>query len=142
MTEIIMETKTKRQKKILKYMINLAQELLKLRNFQSLYAVFGGLNNYNITKLQGACKLLSLKHKNINKELENITSALNNYSNYRQILKENNNCPTIPYIGVVMKDLLFWKENCTRTKSSEQINVDHLLQLGTLIDGIMKFKKK
>jgi len=38
-----------------------------------------------------------------------------------------------------MKDLLFWKENATN-KDTDLINIDHLLQLGTLIDGTIKFK--
>lgn len=86
--------------------IYIAEELLKLNNFQTLMAFLGGVNNAAISRLKFTKDQLSKRATQKLEELEKLMNMEGSYKGYREALK-NAQPPVIPYLGVYLSDLTF-----------------------------------
>uniref|UniRef100_A0A0N5C6P6 Ras-GEF domain-containing protein n=1 Tax=Strongyloides papillosus TaxID=174720 RepID=A0A0N5C6P6_STREA len=84
----------------------IAKELLKSKNYNSLMAVVGGISHSNINRLHKTQALIST---DVKKEINKMTMLLSMHSNfteYRKSLKKDKECFVIPIMGVHLKDLI------------------------------------
>ena len=131
-TEIVTCPWPEERMKLLEKFINVANQMLELRNFQALFAIMGGLG------LNSVSRLTDLMEKTIDSRLQitfdnlkTVVSSRNNFKAYRALLvqgKEEGK-ETIPYIGLLLQDVLSIEEipKCTRENI---INFDRLRKLG------------
>ncbi|XP_039594262.1 ras guanyl-releasing protein 3 [Polypterus senegalus] len=85
--------------------INVAQNLLKLQNFNTLMAVVGGLSHSSISRLKDTHSHLSAEVSKSWSEMTELVSSSGNYCNYRKTFAECEGFK-IPILGVHLKDLI------------------------------------
>lgn len=86
------------------------QECHKIHNFNTLFAIMGGLNTTAISRLKTSWDKLPKKVARQYKELMEIASTDANFWNYRSVLKKTP-LPLIPYLG---KKPTHSQEDCTK----------------------------
>jgi len=86
--------------------INIARELLRLGNMNSLMAVYAGLNSAPIHRLKFTLAEVPKKDLQFMEELDTLLSSTKSYSSYRQFISTKLP-PLIPFIGVWLSDLVF-----------------------------------
>jgi len=111
--------------------IKIANELHKLKNYNSCTAVIGGLTCAPISRLK---KLQSIPDKDKMKleKLKEIYSPLNSYSNYRNLIK-GSKC--IPLIGVYLRELTLCSDGNAiyLDEAKEIINFERMKLVGSRI---------
>ncbi|XP_067901452.1 ras guanyl-releasing protein 3 isoform X2 [Heterodontus francisci] len=98
------QTPVQRAEVITKF-INVAQNLLQLRNFNTLMAVVGGLSHSAISRLKETCSHLAPEVTKDWNEMTELVSSNGNYCNYRKAFAECEGFK-IPILGVHLKDLI------------------------------------
>lgn len=100
-----------RRAKIIKHFIKLAKHCHDLRNFNSCFAIIGGLGHGCVSRLRQTWDRLPSKYNRVYETLQTLMDPSRNMSKYRQLVsKFNNNPPLIPFYPVVRKDLTFLNE--------------------------------
>ncbi|XP_065051624.1 RAS guanyl-releasing protein 2-A-like isoform X2 [Rhopilema esculentum] len=88
-----------------KKFIQICRELKDLGNYNSLMAVIGGLSNSILNRMHKTREFLSNEDKLFIKEMLELLSSDNNYSNYRNEVSKLDGI-YLPILGVLMKDLI------------------------------------
>jgi len=101
-TELIRASSHKQRILVMQRFISIADELLKLRNFEFTLAVLSGLKSVKI--MSELWKGLKSKFLESYDALLALFSSKNNFAAYRQYPKD---APMIPYIGLLLQDLTF-----------------------------------
>lgn len=91
------------RKKVLVKFIKFAKELMKLGNYHAVFAITSGLNHNSIQRIKSLWKI-KRKHKTSFDELNKFTSSKNNFSYYRNFIKQRK-ATIIPYIGIIKSDI-------------------------------------
>jgi len=86
-TEIIVSNDKNNKRKIIKWFLSVAEKLLDLKNFHTLLAIIGGLNNLFVSRLI-EMKTLDTKSRQRKNHLEFFMNTENNWGNYRDRLKK------------------------------------------------------
>ena len=143
-TNILAQTSNQTRAKAIMRFIIIAHCCNQLGNYNSLEAILGGFRLNQIDRLRkdwgikgGCLALLS--------ELEHIMSPANNYSNYRKILSKRKDLlkdhhPTLPYLGVFLKDLTFIEDGNPDTFSNKNLNISKITMLSNTIKIIRAFQ--
>eukprot|EP00735_Rhodelphis_limneticus_P013211 TRINITY_DN677_c0_g1::TRINITY_DN677_c0_g1_i1::g.28801::m.28801 TRINITY_DN677_c0_g1::TRINITY_DN677_c0_g1_i1::g.28801 ORF type:complete len:859 (-),score=212.78,sp/Q54PQ4/GEFA_DICDI/36.55/4e-93,sp/Q54PQ4/GEFA_DICDI/47.37/8e-07,RasGEF/PF00617.14/6.1e+03,RasGEF/PF00617.14/7.7e-55,RasGEF_N/PF00618.15/1.6e-23 TRINITY_DN677_c0_g1_i1:289-2865(-) len=103
---IVAEPKLRLRAKIMEQFIKIAEHLFHLHNFNTCMAIYAGLNNSAVHRLQHTKSELPAPVLRSLEELERVLKAENNYRELRELLQ---NCapPKIPFLGVYLTDLTF-----------------------------------
>eukprot|EP00736_Rhodelphis_marinus_P004960 Rmarinus@m.5865 len=104
----------KQAAKAIAYLVKLAVEFRKLRNYSGILEVVAALNNAAIHRLTPVWERFKNKHpKRFQQyhDLQELTRSENNFSNLRQAISESSNddsgTPYMPYLGMFLTDLTF-----------------------------------
>uniref|UniRef100_A0A0N4ZS15 Phorbol-ester/DAG-type domain-containing protein n=1 Tax=Parastrongyloides trichosuri TaxID=131310 RepID=A0A0N4ZS15_PARTI len=103
---ILSKNTAKGRAEMIEKVMEIAKELLKTRNYNSLMALVGGVSHSNINRLHKTQSLINTETKT---EINNMTTLLsmhNNFSEYRKHLKNDKGSFAIPIMGVHLKDLI------------------------------------
>ncbi|KAI6236707.1 hypothetical protein M3Y95_00186900 [Aphelenchoides besseyi] len=116
---------------IISKFVNVGKHLRKLANFNTLYAVIGGVSHSNISRLSKTQACLSQETRKDLNMLTNLLSNSNNFCSYRRALQEVKGF-RIPIMGIHLKDLIAWAggQNFDKTR---RISERRLFQLGQLL---------
>jgi son of sevenless-like protein len=89
--------------------ITAASFLCDLQHFEAVFAIMGGLSQMPVRRLAGTQSELKSGVAKQYKDLEALVSVASNNSAYRDVVQavDHTAKPCQPYIGVVLKDLLF-----------------------------------
>ncbi|KAI8811850.1 ras guanine nucleotide exchange factor domain-containing protein, partial [Cladochytrium replicatum] len=87
--------------------VKVAWCLLQLRNYQTLKGVVSALGTPPIARLKRTWQCVSKKTMATLKQLKDLVSEQNNYSQYRELMKKNVTRPSVPFLGVVIHDLTY-----------------------------------
>jgi len=123
-TTVLLAEKTQQRLKIFEKMIDIANQLFNLNNFNTLMSIIAGLNLTPIHRLKKTTSKISNDRKKILEKLHQLMSPDAAYKNYRSALKSSS-APFLPYLGIGLTDITF----------SEDGNSD-------MIDGKINFKKR
>lgn len=143
-TRIVRETDLKRRCSLLKRFIILAEKCAELNNFNTLMEVLAGLNLYPIQRLKQTWQNLSEKYKESMERLEQMMENKHNFKNYRDRLAKikTNGEPTLPYLGVYLRDLTFIEEgNKTYVTEHKLINYEKIQLVGQVIREVQYFQQ-
>jgi len=97
--------------KIFTKFIKIAEELKNLGSYHTLMAVLSGLNENAVFRLKFTRAEIPPRFMELNLALADIMSVENSYKNYREHLSNyvaNSKLPTIPYMGVYLRDLTYF----------------------------------
>ena len=92
---------------VMRYFIDVCEELSKLNNFNTLMAICAGLNNASVTRLKHSRAEIPQERVDFfNSSIMKLMSSSSSYKNYRDAL-HNADPPCIPYLGTYLTDLTF-----------------------------------
>eukprot|EP01117_Protostelium_nocturnum_P013491 TRINITY_DN5039_c0_g1_i1.p1 TRINITY_DN5039_c0_g1~~TRINITY_DN5039_c0_g1_i1.p1 ORF type:complete len:1261 (-),score=383.60 TRINITY_DN5039_c0_g1_i1:181-3963(-) len=106
---ILSQDKLEKRTQMYEKFVLLGVILRRLNNYSSLFALTAALYSSAIHRLKFTIEGVDPKIKKMVPPLQDITSPLNNFRNYREIVKVTSE-PMIPYLGVWQSDLLFIEE--------------------------------
>ena len=97
------------QVKVIRFFIEVAQFCEEMGNYNSIFGLIFGLQLGSISRL-GKTWRLSRQSIIMLRRFNSLTSGADNYKNYRTVLEKRKSLikdkiPTLPYIGVFMKDI-------------------------------------
>lgn len=87
-------------------MVNIAELLYKLNNFNSLMAVLAGLNTSAVYRLKFTRDQISDQAKQVLEKLTDLMDPTQSYGNYRQKLHDVDP-PCVPFLGTYLTDITF-----------------------------------
>ena len=102
---ILEPTKPKERAKRLEKIVNVAEHLLRLNNYQTTMSIIGGLNSASVLRM----KILRAQSGKALEKLQMIEQTMNSelsYKTYRGQIKHAAP-PVLPFIGVHLSDLIF-----------------------------------
>lgn len=112
-TRICMEERVKDRVRLISKMIQVAQKLRAINNFNGLMAILSGLNRGPVYRLKQTLAELEKKKEGrvyrVWQELVALTSSDHSYNVIRKAIKSVSP-PSIPYLGMYMTDLTFIEE--------------------------------
>ncbi|KAJ1967932.1 hypothetical protein H4R34_006335, partial [Dimargaris verticillata] len=130
--------------RMITYFIDIANELLKLHNFNTLMAVLGGLNStalYRLNRTRTQVEKQFPDHWKRWECLNAIMSADKSYRCYRTLLQQSP-LPCIPYLGCCLGDLIFIDESLPES-TTEHLNERQLYwrKFEAIGDMVLLFRK-
>lgn len=140
-TEII-KPDLKMRVKNLMFWITVADECRKLRNFNTCFEVIAALGLTSVSRLKRTWKDLPDKFKATYQEIEDMLSNFQNYKNYRRELDKADDmmAPTLPYLGVFIRDLLFIEEGNADRLENGMVHFQKMSMVANLIAKIQQFQ--
>ncbi|KAL3896387.1 MAG: hypothetical protein SGCHY_004102 [Lobulomycetales sp.] len=139
---ILDHKKLKDRSKALLNMLKVALHLRESNNFNSLMAVLCGINCTPVLRLKQTWKLVD--GKKATKEflkIEKLMRAEKSFEVYRRALKSSG-MPCVPYLGVVLKDLLFIEDSNKDYRPDGALNLAKFLLIGDIILMVQSFQRK
>jgi len=101
--------------------VNIAEELRKHNNFNTLMGIIAGMNMSSVTRLKKTLEEVPLQTKESVKALEKLMTPQASFKSYRTALHKCS-LPCLPYIGTYLSDLTFIEDGNPDQTSSNLIN--------------------
>lgn len=102
------KSKRKQRAKIVEKWILTAQKCKEFLNFAAVVSILGGLQNPTILRLKRTWESVPSKSMAAMVELQQLCLIDDNWANYRAVIATRSiAAPTVPYLGVNLKDILF-----------------------------------
>ena len=120
-SEILADDKPAKRAKVIEYFVQLCHALLTLRNFNGIMAIIAALSGSAIGRLKKTWDAFSKAKKKELDELHSIMDTELNWTRYRQALL-NAPPPKIPYLGLILTDLVFIEDGNKDRLPSGHIN--------------------
>ena len=120
--------------------VDVAIKLKELHNYNDLIMINICLVNLTLNKLKLTFKKLSNKYKNIIKEMNAFCSSKDCYINIRRLIFNNKGIPYIPYLGIILKEIMNIEE-MNYIVNENNINFDKLIKMYKVIYRFNEFKK-
>jgi hypothetical protein len=110
-TEVVMTPNLRERALVLGRFIQVAEHCKAIGNFNTAMEVLSALNTVCVKRLNKTWRSLTRKEELSFAELEDVFSNVNNYVNYRRLIHDAASREgVLPYIGVVLQDLLMIEE--------------------------------
>ncbi|EGC29568.1 hypothetical protein DICPUDRAFT_90436 [Dictyostelium purpureum] len=106
-SQILWQETIEERAKVFEKFIIIAKHLRDMNNFNTLLAIFTGLNTAPILRLKKTFAMLSPNSLAIYNSLEKLMNSSGSYKNYRSVPK---NPPFLPYLPVILSDLTFMED--------------------------------
>jgi len=128
MSKILTPEKPKETIKMIKKFIHIAKCLRSINNYHTLMAILSSLNEGPIYRLKQIRDRVPLKYQKILKELESLMSATGSYKVYRsQVVNHPLNSPCLPYLGIHLRDLVYFEEGGSGSGSGNRVSTKNLI---------------
>lgn len=120
--------------------IEIAIKLKELHNYNDLVMINTCFVNLTLKKLKLTFKKLSTKYKNIIKEMNAFCSSKECYINIRRLIFNNKGIPHIPYLGIILKEIINIEE-MKYIMDENNINFNKLVKIFNVLDRFNDFKR-
>ena len=120
--------------------IEIAIKLKELHNYNDLVMINTCFVNLTLKKLKLTFKKLSNKYKNIIKEMNAFCSSKECYINIRRLIFNNKGIPHIPYLGIILKEIINIEE-MKYIMDENNINFNKLVKIFNVLDRFNDFKR-
>lgn len=138
-TLVLEHDDAKKRGAVLTFFIQLVDACLALRNFSDAFALGAALQATTLERLAKTWKLVSEDLTAQWAKLKAVLDPRGNYSVFRKKLEEDQNAPTIPFIAILMGDVLHADE-VTKTVDGRH-NWHKYELLGRLLNVIPKYAR-
>jgi hypothetical protein len=122
------------------FFLNVATCMESFRNFNGMFEIFTVLHTTSVFRLKEAWKGLSaacLERDVSLKELFHTTDSFANYRSYLLKLPDLRNKPTVPYLGVYLKDLVHLKQLPTRASEPGKESLVNMAKMTSLSSKLL-----
>mmetsp|Transcript_20105 Transcript_20105/g.28152 ORF Transcript_20105/g.28152 Transcript_20105/m.28152 type:complete len:698 (+) Transcript_20105:164-2257(+) len=109
-SEIMLTPNPKQRVIVIERFITVMKDLIELRNYHSLWAIYSGLNKGCILGLKNEWKNVGKKYMATMQKVELMLDPRNNFKNYREYIRDCQ-LPFLPFEGIFLTDLTFLDEN-------------------------------
>lgn len=140
-TEIVTTNSRKHQARVLTKFIRVAQKCLRLGNFNSFLEIICGLNHSAVQRLRSLWERLPSDVVQSFETLSHIGAPDHNYRGYRKELAKRKG-PTLPYLGVFLRDLRILYEGNTRYLPDGSVNADLIEMAHQIVNACIGFQKE
>eukprot|EP01117_Protostelium_nocturnum_P014810 TRINITY_DN5670_c0_g1_i2.p1 TRINITY_DN5670_c0_g1~~TRINITY_DN5670_c0_g1_i2.p1 ORF type:complete len:810 (-),score=306.02 TRINITY_DN5670_c0_g1_i2:86-2515(-) len=134
-SEIVQTAGSKNRSVVLTSFLKLSENLLELRNFYSLTAIYLALSLMAIDRLKKTWKGISSRYQAVWQKINDLLNPNRNFANFRR-LWTTSDLPKIPAPTVFQKDLLFMEDGNNDVDKFGLINFDKLVMIGRCINQI------
>jgi len=139
-TEIVQVKKVDKRSKVVAHFISIAQKCMEYNNFNSCFAIIGGLGNPAISRLTATWEKLNKQAKTSYSSLQKFCDQSYNYKNYRETLMISKP-PILPYIALLGKYIFAVEENNSNfIKDTTWINMDKMRLLWSIIRQVKQYQ--
>ena len=138
--DIFSYDKKKERCKCIEKWVEVAIKLKDLHNYNDLVMINTCFVNMTLNKLKLTFKKLSTKYKNIIKEMNAFCSSKQCYINIRRLIFNNKGIPHIPYLGIILKEIINIEE-MKYIIDENNINCNKLIKIFNVINKFNEFKK-
>lgn len=139
-SEIVNTEDVRDRANTLKKFLAVCDHLFQLGNFNGLMEVVAGLSLGCIQRLHKTWSLAGSAAKAIFERFSNIMTTKQNFQAYRHALSASK-IPAIPYVGVILRDLVFVEEGNPLKLPNGFYNFDRIVLLGRLMLDISRYKR-
>ncbi len=124
--------------------ILIAQWCEQMGNYNSLMEILGGFHLWAVSRLKRTWNL-EKKYQILMRHLEAMMSPNANYANYRKILAKRAaaleaGVPTLPYLGLFLKDLTFIEDGNADMIDDKRLNFDKIAMIGNTLRCIQAYQ--
>ncbi|KAH3759022.1 Ras guanine nucleotide exchange factor A [Pelomyxa schiedti] len=119
-SEIVTTEPASKRTAVIERFIEIAQHCFTFSNFNSCFEVMLGLQKSPVSRLKKSWSGLSRAAKEVFNFLVEFTQPTNNFSKYRQRLKQSYGF-CVPYVGLLLQDLFFVEEGNKTFLDAEQL---------------------
>jgi hypothetical protein len=138
--QIVNEKDLKLRAAQMTYWINVGYHSMKMGNFNTAMECVAALASSAVRRLKKTFSQLSTKSLQRLELIKSSMSSAMNFSSYRQLLKEKE-CPAVPYLGIMLQDLVFVEENSDFADPEKQmLNFEKILKVYKICTPLMKFQ--
>ncbi|KAI8608497.1 ras guanine nucleotide exchange factor domain-containing protein [Chytriomyces sp. MP71] len=140
-TRVLMGKKPSARAKMLEKFIDVALNLRRRNNFNTLQSLISGLTSTPLSRLKQTQALLNPESAASFANLEILMSSERTFARYRHALAIAD-FPCIPYLGVVFRDLIYIEEGNKDLLPDGNVNFGKLLTMGDIILTVQGFQAK
>eukprot|EP01122_Echinamoeba_exundans_P007945 TRINITY_DN253_c0_g1_i2.p1 TRINITY_DN253_c0_g1~~TRINITY_DN253_c0_g1_i2.p1 ORF type:complete len:1439 (-),score=252.12 TRINITY_DN253_c0_g1_i2:189-4505(-) len=144
-SEIVAEETLKKRTAVLEYFVAVCKELRAHRNFNGVMEILAGLSNASVYRLKKTWENYRMMYgtkrsrrgvlANDIDDIQRISNTDDNWSVYRQILASAPP-PKIPYLGLVLTDLVYCEEGNPSKLPNGDINWTRCERISDLLQGL------
>lgn len=134
-TSIVSEKRLEYRALLIHYFLEVADEMLRLNNFEGMKAVFGALQSTPIYRLKDSWDGLTADDNIIKDKLTVLCDQEKNFYRLREVMKMAVP-PCLPYIGSTLSDLVFTADG-NKEAENQMINWFKVRSIGNLIKEIL-----
>jgi len=124
---------------MLRQLIRLSWECMRLNNFNTSYAILAGLNSTAISRLRRTWSRVSHRLMERFRELERLFDFKQNHRNYRVAL-QTKQPPLIPFLGIYTKDIFTIDENNPDFTERGVVNFEKFSMLVKVIREVLQYQ--
>jgi hypothetical protein len=149
-SEVVHREKTADRVQLVSKIIDIADLCLKLRNFNSVFALVAGLNGAPVSRLKKTWAKVPPKLMARYDKLLSVAGMERNYGLYRSILGTSKP-PVVPYMGLVSKflfavedgnpDLIAAPSRVSTAEGEKWVNFTKMRMVGTLIAQLVSYQQ-
>ncbi|KAI9184686.1 hypothetical protein H9P43_003741 [Blastocladiella emersonii ATCC 22665] len=143
LTKSLLQLRDLQQRSLrMEWFVEIAVNLLEMRNFLSLMAILAGLGSAPIARLKHTRARMSARARRKLDELEEVMSPQHSHKKYRELYKSphlNGNMARIPYLSVHLSDLVY-VEDGNPDKIDGLINVSKRRLVYGVISTVLEFQ--
>jgi len=139
-SEIVNTEDMKDRANAIKKFTQVCDLLFDLGNFNGLMEIVAGLSLGCVQRLQKTWNLAGSGPKSVYEKFSHIMTTKQNFQAYRHALSATK-LPAIPYVGVLLKDLIFLEEGNPLRLGNGLFNFDRIHLLGRFMLDTHKFKR-
>ena len=137
---ILNETNIKQRVSIIKKFICIAEELLRLNNYNGLFEFYSGLNAIVISRLKMTWEQVGTFVNKL-KSFDKVALPMKSYQAYRAEIKAHQNYPCIPFFGVYLQDLMLIHEGNEDKMENGDVNFYKCSLTTKVIDDMLFYKR-
>eukprot|EP01083_Nonionella_stella_P250785 866019_1 len=140
--QILNETTLRNRAKTLKKLIKVGMRLMELRNYNTLCAFHSALSSAPIHRLKAMWNRVPQRYMTMVRQIKDLFDRNDNHCNLRRKLSGATvDEPHIPYMGLLLQDLVFVDDGGARSVYDQnRINFHKMLQINETIQRVMVCK--
>jgi len=142
-TWIVKQTDIKIRVITLQHILDIANELFQLGDFNALFAIGSAISSAPVSRLKNTFQMLDGQRRQVVVALEQLTDNTNNYRHYKH-LRETHILTTgrcVPQLAIYLGQLTFMEDgNPTFRNDSDIINMDKCRLVTRTVDEIRKMQ--
>eukprot|EP01083_Nonionella_stella_P017038 47595_1 len=140
--QILNETTLRNRAKTLKNLIKVGMRLMELRNYNTLCAFHSALSSAPIHRLKAMWNRVPQRYMTMVRQIKDLFDRNDNHCNLRRKLSGATvDEPHIPYMGLLLQDLVFVDDGGARSVYDQnRINFHKMLQINETIQRVMVCK--